>query len=180
MARGKREKKPERKTGKRILKIILTLIIIAALAVGGYVAYMYLTYDRIEDNIETEIDNPLTVNTNIPLDKKLQITSWNIGFAAYLQDYSFFMDGGKESRARSENPCRPHHWCASGSEFGSLPCSGGRLRLNTYIQGGRKKDSERWILGSFIHFCTELQFFIYSVSVQLTSWCEQVWSCNTF
>ena len=51
MARGKREKKPERKTGKRILKIILTLIIIAALAVGGYVAYMYLTYDRIEDNI---------------------------------------------------------------------------------------------------------------------------------
>lgn len=102
MARGKREKEPKKRTLKRILKVILIIIIIAVLAVGGYVGYMYVTYDRIEDNMETEIDNPTTIKTNIPLDKKLQITSWNIGFAAYLQDYSFFMDGGKESRARSE------------------------------------------------------------------------------
>ncbi|MFR4145979.1 MAG: hypothetical protein ACLT1J_06475 [Mediterraneibacter gnavus] len=31
-----------------------------------------------------------------------RITSGNIGFGAYSDDYSFFMDGGKESRARSE------------------------------------------------------------------------------
>ena len=35
--------------------------------------------------------------------KSYRITSGNIGFGAYSDDYSFFMDGGKESRARSKD-----------------------------------------------------------------------------
>ena len=33
----------------------------------------------------------------------LNITSWNIGFGAYTDDYSFFMDGGEYSRGFSED-----------------------------------------------------------------------------
>ena len=39
----------------------------------------------------------------MPIGETLSLTSWNIGFGAYTDDYSFFMDGGKYSRAFSES-----------------------------------------------------------------------------
>ena len=87
---------------KKVLKwigIILGVIIVVA---AGYIAYVFLSFDRIED------DQTLTVRhggkleeKTVPAGKELTITSSNIGFGAYSDDYTFFMDGGKESRARS-------------------------------------------------------------------------------
>lgn len=102
MARGRREKKPEVSLGKKVFRVILGILGAAVLVVGVYVAYVFISYDRLEDNLELEINNPVNVSSNIPVGEELKVTSWNIGFAAYLQDYTFFMDGGKESRARSK------------------------------------------------------------------------------
>ena len=39
--------------------------------------------------------------------------SANVGFGAYSADYSFFMDGGKESRARSRQAVDENMRCTS-------------------------------------------------------------------
>jgi endonuclease/exonuclease/phosphatase family metal-dependent hydrolase len=80
-------------------KIILLLLIVALLIVGGYVAYVFLTYSRIEDKVDLTVEG----NAQEPAKtgKEYTAVSYNIGFGAYTADFTFFMDGGKESRARS-------------------------------------------------------------------------------
>lgn len=87
---------------KKAIKIILIILIALVLAVGAYVAYVFLSYHRIEDNQAAEVDNASTASAELEAGKALEITTWNLGFGAYVQDYSFFMDGGEESRAGSE------------------------------------------------------------------------------
>lgn len=88
---------------KKALKVILSIILAVAVIAGIYVAYAMLSYYRIADNQILDVDNPTGVSRDyVPAGHKYSLTSWNIGFAAYLQDYTFFMDGGKESRARSK------------------------------------------------------------------------------
>lgn len=87
---------------KKALKTILIILLVIVLIAGAYVAYVFLSFKRIEDNKKLEVENPAGVTATVPVGKEQNITSWNIGFAAYLRDYSFFMDGGKESRARSK------------------------------------------------------------------------------
>ncbi|WP_066716424.1 endonuclease/exonuclease/phosphatase family protein [Clostridium sp. Marseille-P299] len=81
----------------KILGIVAALFLIIILI---YVAYVFLTYKRIEDN------QSLSIHTNgeikdeaLALDTEYSIVTYNIGFGAYSSDYSFFMDGGKYSRA---------------------------------------------------------------------------------
>jgi len=77
------------------------------LAVGGYVAYVFLSYYRLPDNLKLEVGRPLSVqNVWLEKDQTLRVVSCNIGFGAYSDDYSFFMDGGTESRARSAQAVR--------------------------------------------------------------------------
>ena len=80
-------------------KILLALLIVVVLVVGGYVAYVFLTYNRIEDNVDLTVegDSQEPAQTG----KEYTAVSYNIGFGAYTADFTFFMDGGKESRARS-------------------------------------------------------------------------------
>lgn len=91
---------------KKVFKLVLILILILVLVVGGYVAYVFLTYHRIEDYQDLAIqapqstENPVTQEVSVHQDYK--ITCYNIGFGAYTADYTFFMDGGSESRAASE------------------------------------------------------------------------------
>lgn len=99
--RGKREKR-ELSKGKKVLRAILAIVLAILIIVLSYVAYVFISYYRIEDNLELEVNNPDSVSEVVPVDETMSVDSWNIGFAAYLQDYSFFMDGGEESRARSE------------------------------------------------------------------------------
>ena len=82
--------------GKRvaltILGVVGSIVIVATLAVAGYVGYLFLTYDRIGD-VELEV----TQNSNIAqiqIGTEYSAVSYNIGFGAYSQDYTFFLDTG--------------------------------------------------------------------------------------
>lgn len=82
---------------KKVLKftaIALAILLLSiVLIVGGYVAYISIQYYRIEDNQNIEISNNKTPKVSIG--KSLKIATYNIGFGAYDQDFSFFMDSGE-------------------------------------------------------------------------------------
>ena len=82
--------------------------------VGSYVIYVFTSYHRLPDNLElTPEPDPLKYDAmnrlpperiNVePGQKTYTIMTYNIGFGAYTSDYSFFMDGGKYSWARSKD-----------------------------------------------------------------------------
>ena len=81
-----------------LLSIFIPLGLIVALVLG-YAAYFVLSYHRVGDQPELEIENPLTAVPATATEYKL--LSYNIGFCTYTADFGFFMDGGKEGRARS-------------------------------------------------------------------------------
>ena len=99
---NKNKKKSTKKSVLRTtIKITLSVLLALIVVVSSYAIYVFADYDRIDDNIELEItDNTSQV---MPVGKELKMLSYNIGFCAYTQDFSFFMDGGKESRAESES-----------------------------------------------------------------------------
>lgn len=80
---------------KTIIRIILSLLGVALLAIAGYIGYLFLDYHRQPDDV------PLSAKNHVskPAEAPYKITTFNIGYGAYPQDYSFFMDGGKYSRA---------------------------------------------------------------------------------
>ena len=89
---------------KKVIKIIAAIIAALILIAGCYVAYVFIDYDRIEDNLPLDVAAGPQAEAGdeaVPLGEPLKLLSWNIGFGAYLQDYSFFMDGGEYSRAYS-------------------------------------------------------------------------------
>ncbi|KAF1295654.1 hydrolase [Enterococcus sp. JM4C] len=85
---------------KKFVRYLLMVIATILLVVIGYVSYVFLSYSRAEDNL------PLTVTgqgtEEILPNNPYIIATYNIGYAAYSPDYSFFMDGGKYSRGFSE------------------------------------------------------------------------------
>ena len=85
---------------KKVIKVILIILLAAVLIVGGYVAYVMIDYHRIEDNQALQI-NDATSDAAL-VDTEYKVISYNIGFAAYTPDFGFFMDGGTQSRAESE------------------------------------------------------------------------------
>ncbi|MDR0299536.1 MAG: endonuclease/exonuclease/phosphatase family protein [Streptococcaceae bacterium] len=80
----------------RILGILLASIL---LIFGSYIAYVYIQYHRIADNQKQLILS--NRETKVSVNKTYKIMTYNIGYASYPADYTFFMDGGKEVRARS-------------------------------------------------------------------------------
>ena len=68
-------------------------------AVIGYAAYVLLTYHRIPDGKETGIEKRRDMYRKE--DNFATISSYNIGFGAYTPEFTFFMDGGKQSVAES-------------------------------------------------------------------------------
>lgn len=79
-----------------LLKIILWIIGIFLLVVIGYAVYLFGSYKRIDDNQKLEPQNVSSQN-EVRVGENLTIVTHNIGFGAYTKDYTFFMDGGKES-----------------------------------------------------------------------------------
>jgi len=86
---------------KPIIKYSLVLLAIILLVVLSYLAYVILTYDRIEDNVPLTVEGEAKEERVLP-GTEYTIVTQNLGFGAYVQDFTFFMDGGKESRARSK------------------------------------------------------------------------------
>lgn len=88
---------------RMILRIILILILILVLVIGGYVGYVLLSYHRIDDNQVLEVGGSAGLSSvDAGPTAEYDLTNWNIGFAAYTDQFSFFMDGGLYSRAFSE------------------------------------------------------------------------------
>ena len=85
---------------KKLLKMVAALLLAAVVAVGGYVAYLFITFHRLPDNEILQASG--SGGQVLAADQTVRAVSWNLGFGAYSADYSFFMDGGTESRAYSE------------------------------------------------------------------------------
>ena len=84
---------------KKILKIVLSILLVLLIVVGGYFAYVFISYHRIGD---MELEPTKLTADPISVSQEYTILSYNIGFGAYEPDYGFFMDGGTESRAWSK------------------------------------------------------------------------------
>ena len=89
------------KSQKIWLKVLLIIVGVLFSVIVGYVIYVYVSYNRIEDN------QPLTVqgtaeNTIAKQNTEYIAVSYNIGFGAYTPDFTFFMDGGTQSWAKSK------------------------------------------------------------------------------
>lgn len=85
---------------KKVLKYMIYLLGAIVIIVIGYISYLFIDYDRIDDNQELEINNSLSEIARI--NSEYSIISYNIGFCAYTPEFGFFMDGGTESRAASK------------------------------------------------------------------------------
>lgn len=86
---------------KRVFCIFLIVVILILAIVGGYLAYAFIAYKRIPDNQPVEII--ARSEADLPVNTERTMITWNLGFGAYSEDFSFFMDGGKYSRAYSED-----------------------------------------------------------------------------
>lgn len=91
---------------KKILKIfgIVAGTLVAALAV--YVIYLFASYNRIEDRQILEVEAPQQEGKEkeqLTTEQEYGAVTYNIGFGAYTPDFSFFMDGGKSSWAKSKD-----------------------------------------------------------------------------
>ena len=113
---GKKQKKPKKKLTKKRLALRIVLCTLGALflIVIVYLIYVFASYHRVPDNLVlTPEPNPakyLSMDRQppehidvLPGEQTYTIMTYNIGFGAYTPDYSFFMDGGKYSWARSKD-----------------------------------------------------------------------------
>lgn len=83
---------------RKLKRFLLAIPLICVGIVLAYVAYLFMTYHRLPDTSEqhsSRTGNPAIVG------ETYTALTWNLGFGAYNRDFSFFMDGGAESRARS-------------------------------------------------------------------------------
>ena len=86
---------------KKVLKILLCLLLSIVLIIVGYLGYVIFSYNRIADNQTlTPIKNGS--NTSLSLNTSYTAVIQNLGFGAYTQDFTFFMDGGTQSWAESK------------------------------------------------------------------------------
>ena len=91
---------------KKPLKVALYILLALVLIVLAYVIYVFAAYYRVEDMQKLGVAH-CDAASAAPMEGAPQtgvtyrVSSANVGFGAYSADYSFFMDGGKESRARS-------------------------------------------------------------------------------
>lgn len=88
---------------KWVIRVVLAVLGILVLVVAGYLIYLIASYHRLEADLPLDTDNQQ--EASVPVGTTLRAVSYNIGFGAYIPDYTFFMDGGKESWARSEKLC---------------------------------------------------------------------------
>ena len=89
-----------KKSVKIVVFTLLGVILVPTLTVGSYMSYVALSYKRIEDNKNLEINHNSKLK-EVSTNEDLSITSFNIGFGAYSYDYTFFMDTGYDENGNS-------------------------------------------------------------------------------
>lgn len=77
----------------KTLKIVGIVLLSVVLVVLIYLSYVFIQYHRIDDAMFLDIENADTTE-ELAVGTEYTITTYNIGFGAYNQDYSFFMDKG--------------------------------------------------------------------------------------
>lgn len=78
---------------KKIGQILLGLLAVLIVVVGGYYIYLASHYYRIPDKQKQAIHNNQTAI--FKAGKTYRVTTYNVGFGAYNQKFSFFMDSGE-------------------------------------------------------------------------------------
>ena len=71
----------------------------------SYLLYVVCSYSRIPDRVDVPISGTPDYEV-IRVGESYVAVTQNIGFGAYDKDFTFFMDGGVESRAESEESVR--------------------------------------------------------------------------
>ncbi len=89
-----------------IFSIIGAVVVLA----GGYVAYVLLSYNRIGD-VELTIDKGAT-QSEVQVGTTYSAASYNLGFGAYSQDYTFFLDTGYDAEGNETSG----HWSKARSK----------------------------------------------------------------
>ena len=84
-----------KKCWKILIGVVCGILILAAC----YLMYVFIDYHRIGTDYITISGE---VHERIPVEEEYKLVSYNIGFGAYEPDYGFFMDGGTQSWAWSE------------------------------------------------------------------------------
>ncbi len=83
-----------------ILRVLLSILLLAVAVICCYAAYVFLGYRRLPDMLYLTPEN--NAAEGVETDREYRLVSFNIGFGAYEPDYSFFMDGGTQSWAFSK------------------------------------------------------------------------------
>lgn len=91
-----------------IIKTVASVLAVSIFLVGYYFVYLYCGYQRIKDNQELEVTD--RTEKVLPINEPISLMTYNIGFGAYSDDYSFFMDGGEHGKAFSEQAVRANLW----------------------------------------------------------------------
>ena len=86
------------------LRVVIITFVSVILIAAGYLLYVVISYSRIPDNQVLDVNQRASYEEtgNVNLYTEYTIVTQNIGFGAYTQDFTFFMDGGKESWAKSK------------------------------------------------------------------------------
>lgn len=77
---------------KTTIIVVVSLIVFLLVGVLGYGAYILISYNRIGDQT-LEVTHNSTLET-ININEEYSCITYNLGFGAYSQDFTFFMDTG--------------------------------------------------------------------------------------
>ena len=77
---------------KKVINTILLFILVLVLGAGSYCGYIIFSYKRIGD-VSLDVEGNAAKNV-LSLDETYNMATYNIGFGAYSQDYTFFLDTG--------------------------------------------------------------------------------------
>ena len=94
-----------KKNIKKILKVLGIFLLIILVALIAYLIYLFASYHRIPDNQALKIEKTsggTAAADTLTTEKEYSALTYNVGFGAYTPDFSFFMDGGKSSWAKSK------------------------------------------------------------------------------
>ena len=92
---------------KKKKRIWLYSLIAIILLVAGYIGYVFCTYYRLPDKLTLEVEQNgehsyFKDEFKVSTGTYYTAMTYNIGFGAYREDFSFFMDGGKYSQAKDK------------------------------------------------------------------------------